>query len=298
MEILAASFNVVLVVFIVATMLAAGLRTPIEALTKVLGQASLVLPVLLANLVVVPLLGWGVALLFQLPTAAFVALLLVASSPGAPFGAKLAMMQKGDVVSGPALQVLLAAIGSITFPLTASLLLTSADVGGGISLPVRELILSVAVLQLVPFGIGLALLRWSPRTAGEWAPGALRSSNIAFLGVLALGTLGSWQQIVGLIGSRTILAAATFTVLAGLAGLVMSSGPRRRRTTTALIAPMRNAGPVFAAVAVGLNGDPDVLAAVTGILLVGLVVAVPVAARLAKDRTDEVGGAMLDASPR
>jgi hypothetical protein len=44
------------------------------------------------------LLGWGVSELLSLSTAGYVALVLIASSPGAPFGAKLAMTQRGDVV--------------------------------------------------------------------------------------------------------------------------------------------------------------------------------------------------------
>ncbi|MFE1406185.1 hypothetical protein ACFW5D_21490 [Streptomyces sp. NPDC058770] len=51
-----------------------------------------------------PLLGWGIGMLFGLPAAAFIALVLAASSPGGPFGAKLAMVQGGDVVAGAAMQ--------------------------------------------------------------------------------------------------------------------------------------------------------------------------------------------------
>jgi BASS family bile acid:Na+ symporter len=55
---------------------------------------------------------------------------------------------------------------------------------------------------------------------------------------------------------------------------------------------MRNGGPVFAAVAIAFNNDPQVLGAVTGLLLPGLVVALPLASYLAKRRTTtkEVSG--------
>ena len=115
MEAVSALLNTVLVVFVVATMLSAGLRTEIRELTGVLRNGGLLALVLVANLVVAPLLGLAVGLLFALSSAGLVALVLVASSPGAPFGAKMAMIQKGDVVTGSVLQVLLAALGSITF---------------------------------------------------------------------------------------------------------------------------------------------------------------------------------------
>ncbi|MHA6622654.1 hypothetical protein [Pseudonocardia sp. DLS-67] len=285
MDIIAALLNTVLVVFVVATMLSAGLRTEVSTLVAVLRNGLLVVLVLLANLVVVPLLGLAVGMLFSLSAAALVALVLVASSPGAPFGAKMAMIQKGDVVTGSVLQVVLAAVGSLTFPVTANLLLVASGLGQAVSIPVGRLVLSVAVLQLVPFAVGLAMRAWAPGTAASWMPPVARASNLTFAGVLALGVLGSWQQIVDLIGSRTLLAAAVFTGAGIVAGWALSAGTGTTRTTTALLAPTRNAGPAFAAVAIAFGNDPAILAAVSGILLVGLAVELPVASWLAGRRT-------------
>jgi bile acid:Na+ symporter, BASS family len=125
----------------------------------------------------------------------------------------MAMIQKGDVVTGSVLQVVLAAVGSLTFPITANLLLGWANLGDDLAIPVGWLVLRVAVLQLVPFAVGLVMRAWAPGTAASWMPPAARVSNLAFVGVLALGMLGSWQQIVDLIGSRTLPAAIVFTVL-------------------------------------------------------------------------------------
>jgi bile acid:Na+ symporter, BASS family len=286
MELVTAAFNLVLVAFISATMLAAGLGTRVVDLVSVLRRGPLLVLVLTANLVVVPLLGWGVAWLLGLSTSATIALILVASSPGAPFGAKVAMIQRGEVLTGSTLQVLLAALGSVTFPVTANLLIGGAGIGGELALPVGDLVRSVAILQLVPFAVGLSLRRWSAETAARWAAPAQRASSISFVAVLVLGLGSSWQQIVSLLGSRTLLAAGVFTVLAAVAGGLLASGPLVRRTTLGGIAPLRNAGPAFAAVAIAFDNDPAILAALSGILLVGLVVCLPVAARLAATRAD------------
>jgi hypothetical protein len=66
-------------------------------------------------------------------------------------------------------------------------------------------------------------------------PPVARASNLAFVGVLALGVLGSRQQIVDLIGSRTLLAATVFTVVGIAAGWALphhrgwAAGGRGRR---------------------------------------------------------------------
>ena len=61
-------------------------------------------------------------------------------------------------------------------------------------------------------------------------------------------------------------------------------GPAVTRTTVGLLAPMRNAGPVMAAVGIAFDNDPAMLAAVTTVLLMGLIVGLPVASYLAKSR--------------
>ncbi|MFG2563748.1 hypothetical protein [Streptomyces sp. NPDC048496] len=91
-------FNAVTVIFIVATMFTAGLGATVAALRGVLTDVPLLTLSLIANMVAIPLLGWGIGALFGLPTASFIALVLVASSPGGPFGAKLAMVQKGALL--------------------------------------------------------------------------------------------------------------------------------------------------------------------------------------------------------
>jgi BASS family bile acid:Na+ symporter len=284
MEVMSAIFNVILVVFIVSTMLSAGLTTTFDSLVGVFRNVWLVLTVVVTNIVVVPLLGLGIAELFSLGTSAYVAMVLIACSPGAPFGAKLAMTQRGEVVAGSVLQVGLAAIGSITFPVTANWLLQVADLGSGVSLPVGDLVKTVVFLQLLPFGVGLSLRHWSPETAGDWRPAVLRTSALTFPAVLVLSLLGSWQQLVDLIGSGAMAAGLLFTALAIVAGTLLTPGPLVRRTTLGLVAPMRNAGPVMAAVGIAFDNEPAMLAAVTSILLMQLVVALPVASFLARKR--------------
>ena len=136
MEVISALLNIVVVVLIVSTMFGAGLGTTLGALGATFRNVKLVLLVVVANLVLVPLIGWGTAAALSLATPAYIALVLLACSPGAPFAAKLAMIQRGDVVTGASLQVLLAAIGSLTFAPTANAIITAAKLGGGISLPV------------------------------------------------------------------------------------------------------------------------------------------------------------------
>ncbi len=279
-------FNAVTVIFIAATMFAAGLGSTLAALRAAFTNVSLLLLVLLANLVVVPLLGWGLAALFHLTTAPFIALILTASSPGGPFGAKLGMVQHGDITTGAAMQVLLAAVGSITFGITANALLTAADVGGGISLDVGALVRTVAVLQLVPFAIGLLLRHYTTDTAVAWHPATVKVSNVTFLIVLAGMLLGNWSDVVALLGSRALLAGFLFSALGFGFGTLLATGSPARRTTMGAVTAVRNAGPALAAIGIAFDNQPAILGALAAVLLSGLCAAIPIAAALGGRRTD------------
>ena len=275
-------FNASLVIMITATMFSAGLSTTLSALGGVFKNVWLVVLVLLAAFIIRPLVGWGTSALLSLAVPAYIAMLLLAACPGAPFGAKLVMTARGDLITGASLQVLMAAIGSITFPITANWLISAADLGGEFSLPVWDLVKTVAVLQLIPFVVGIAVRHWSPETAARWNPTVTQTSTYSFLIVLALALLGSWQTLIALIGSKTILAGIIFAVLMIVLGYFVAVGKKKTRSSVALLEPISNAGPVFAAVAIAFNNDPEILGAATGIILVQIIVGTIVASYFAK----------------
>ncbi|MFF5225378.1 bile acid:sodium symporter family protein [Dactylosporangium sp. NPDC000521] len=277
--------NAVTVIFIAGTMFGAGLGATVPALRATFSDVPLLLLVLLANLIVVPLLGWGMAALFSLAAAPFVALLLTASSPGGPFAAKLGEIQGGDVTAAAAMQVLLAAVGSITFGFTANALLRFAGVGSGAALDVGALVRSVALLQLVPFLIGLLLRRYATPTALAWHPVTVKVSNVTFLMVLAGMLLGNWTDVVALLGTRTLLAGFLFSAVSFALGTLLSTGLPRRRTTMGGVAAVRNIGPALAAVSLAFDNAPTVLGALAAVLLSGTAAALPIAAFLARHRT-------------
>ncbi|MGW1805281.1 bile acid:sodium symporter family protein [Streptomyces sp. NPDC002078] len=277
--------NAVTVIFIAATMFAAGLRATVPALRGVFADIPLLLLALIANMVVIPLLGWGIAALFGLSSASFIALVLIASSPGGPFGAKLATVQRGDVVAGAAMQVLLASLGSLTFAPTVNAILTAADVGTEVSLDVGALVRTVALLQLVPFAIGLLTRRYAEPTAQAWQPTAAAVSNITFLVVLAGMLLGSWQDVADLFGSLALLAGFLLAALAFAVGTLLATGPMTRRTTMGGVSAVRNAGPALAAIGLAFADQPAILGALAAILLSGLVAALPIATLLGRHRS-------------
>ncbi len=288
MEAFQALFTTALIVFIITTMMSAGLRTTFDQIGAVFRRWSLVLLVVIVAFVLRPLVGWGVAEVFGLATPAFLAMVMLWSCPGAPFGAKLVMNAKADLQTGAVLQVLMASVGSITFAPTANALIQAAHLGSDVSLPVGDLIKTVAFLQLLPFAVGVLMRHWTPSTALEWDPAVTKISNLTFLGVLAGALLGSWRTVIALVGSNTLLSAVVASVVMLAVGYAVSTGTGTARQTTALLQPCSNAGPVFAAVDIAFDGDPEILGAVSAILMLQTVTGLVTASFLGKETAPSV----------
>ncbi len=284
-----ALFNASLVIMIVATMFAAGLATTTKALGSVFKNIWLLVLVLITALVLRPLVGWGLAAVFSLGTASYIVMLLLAACPGAPLGVRFAMSAKGDLTVAASLQVLLAVIGSFTFPLVANYMIGTAGLGEDISLPVAELVRTIVFLQLTPFVVGMAVRHWTADTAAKWRPPTQQVANYTLLIVIVLALLGSWQTILDMFGDFAILAQALFVIIMIALGYFISKGDKPVRRATAMIEPGSNAGPVFAAIAIAFNNDPEILGIATALVFVQIVVGTLVGSYLGKGDGEEEG---------
>lgn len=279
-------FNTLVLVFVAITLLAVGLGTTCEMLRRTIGNGPLLLGALAANLVLIPALGWGLAEILAPSGATFIALVLAGASPGGPFGAKLAQIQRGDAVAGAALMAILAVIGSVTVPALVAFILSTAHVGGAddISIAVGPLILRIVISQIVPFALGMATRATSARTASRALPVALRVSTISFLVLLAWILIEGVGDVVKLAG-LFLLAAVALIVSAVVFGALLAPSPAEIRTTAGAIAGVRNAAPMLAVIAAEFADEPGILPAVAAIVLVELFLQLPWNLWLARRRS-------------
>jgi BASS family bile acid:Na+ symporter len=296
-ELIGALFNIALVVMIVATMVSAGFTTTFANLGAVLSRVGLVVLVLVTGLVIRPLVGWGTAELFSLAEPAYIAMVLLAVVPGAPLGVKFVMGAKGDVTTGATFQVLLAVVASFTFAPTANFILEAADLGEGVSLPVGDLLMTIVFLQVLPFVVGLLIRHYNEKSALEWNGFAGKIVGPSFLAVVVLALLSSWQMIIDLIGSRTVLAGIVFAVVMIVIGYFVSVGGYPTRAATSMIQPGSNSGPTFAAVAIAFNNEPAILGAVTAIIFMQIVVSPVIGTWMGRDKDQEAEDQEASESP-
>jgi bile acid:Na+ symporter, BASS family len=223
-------------VVLILTILSIGLTVSVADLRLVARRYWFLLGGLLANVVAVPAIAFGLDRLLDLPTGLATGLLLFAIAPGSPIGIKLAQIARADVPVAVGLGTLLVAASIVCTPLAAGLVLP-ADASRELGfLAIAKLTLPHLVLPLA-LGVGLRSLR------PVWADRVLRPlqivANVLFLILLVLilvrdlDILATLSPRVG--GAMAAVAAAGWTL-----GYTLGGEPRESRLALAFGTSFRN----------------------------------------------------------
>ncbi len=261
---------------IVASMLSTGLGLTVAQIVQPLKNVRLVVLVLLANFVLMPLLGYGIMRIIPLDDSLKVVLIMVAAAAGAPPLVLEARAAKGNMGVAVAVMVLLMVVTVFYLPVVLPLLLTGVEVD---SWAIAQ---SLIVGMLIPLIVGLLIKAYAPDTAKDWAP---TLSKVGLLGVLLLLVIGLWlnlSNVLALIGTRGFLALLLLIFGGLLIGFAIGGRDPAVRNVMGLATAQRN---VTAAILVtltnfaGTNSVPYVLVAAALIMLVLLAIAPILGAR-------------------
>jgi len=261
---------------IVASMLATGLGLTVAQIIQPLKNVRLVVLVLLANFVLMPLLGYGIMRIIPLDDSLKVVLIMVAAAAGAPPLVLEARAAKGNMGVAVAVMVLLMVVTVFYLPVVLPLLLTGVEVD---SWAIAQ---SLIVGMLIPLIVGLLIKAYAPDTAQNWAP---TLSKVGLLGVLLLLVIGlglNLSNVLALIGSRGFLALLLLVFGGLLIGFAIGGRDPAVRNVMGLATAQRN---VTAAILVtltnfaGTNSVPYVLVAAALIMLILLAIAPILGAR-------------------
>ncbi len=165
---------------------------------------------LFASLVAVPVVVFVVARAFGLPRPAEIGLVLMAISPGAPVALRRALDAGADRAFGPALQVAVAVLATVSMPL--SIAAFDEVYGGSASVAPWHLARQVFLAQLLPLGLGMAARHhFGPRLA-PLEPLLARLAAGLLMVFVALVLVDVWHTVLGA-GGRVMLAAAVASLL-------------------------------------------------------------------------------------
>ena len=221
-----------------------------KAFTNVAKSPKAVIAGTIGQIILLPLIAFGIAWALKLPPVYFIGLVLVACCPGGSSSNVFSMLAKGDV----ALSVTLTAISSIVTLITLPFIMSG--VAGFVSLqnnvevvlPVGKLLVQNIVLLFAPMLVGIMLRHFRPKAArkvnrilGKCAfPALMLLAGVFFLQYTK--EIMENFRILGVAASALILAAMLCSSLLSRAGR-FTAGVRR---TIVIEVGMQNAAQAIA----------------------------------------------------
>lgn len=227
-----------------------GIELDRKAFAGVARRPAAVVAGLLGQLVLLPLIAFGVGLAFRLPPVYFLGLLLIACCPGGSSSNVFSMLAKGDVALSVTLTALSSLITLFTIPLVMGFAarFVAVHAGAAIELPVGKLLAQNIVLLFLPMLCGALFRYWRPRAARHVHE---LLGRVAFPALMLLAAVFFVQyastilENLGMLG----LAAGTLILLAMAGGSLLARTFRLRRAvrrTIVIEVGMQNAAQAIA----------------------------------------------------
>ena len=220
-------------------MLGMGLTLELSDFSRVLRAPAPIGLAVFLQYTIMPLLGWGMGYVFELPAPFAVGLVLVCCCPGGTASNVIAYLAKADVALSVSMTALSTVLAALCTPL-----LTTWIVGSRVEVDGLGLFFSTAKVVLFPVAVGLAMRRYLPALTGKLLPIAPAAAVLMI--VLIVGAiLGARKDAVvesglGLLGAVMSAHAGGFLFGYVLGGL--SQGFGRVARTTSIEVGMQNSG--------------------------------------------------------
>jgi BASS family bile acid:Na+ symporter len=265
---------IALVLGIVGTVLALGLRASVADATYLFRRPAQLSRALLAMNVIVPLFAAALTAVFRLRPAVELALLALAVSPVPPLLPRRALKAGGSASYTIGLLVAAAALAVVFVPFAVYVL--GAVAGPPLRVVPARVGLVVSLTVLAPLGVGMAV----HRVAHGLAERLERPVSVTATALLAAGALGAifttMPAIISLVGNGTLAAMFALAVVGLAAGHLLGGPDPDDRAVLALTTSSRHPGVAIAIAAASLPEQESLaIAAVLLYLVVNALVSLP-----------------------
>lgn len=178
-----------------------------------------------AQMVLVPLLAYGLLRAFDLDPGLAIGLAIIAAVPGGTVSNVFTYAGKGDVPLSIALTAVTSLVCVVSVPVVLELLVGSY-VPPTFSLPRVRIAAEIVATLLVPLGIGMAVLRRWPERAERLSRLALVATTV-LIAVIVVGSATAGRLDVDAMGFANLAVVAGFALLFGGIGAAATVAARR-----------------------------------------------------------------------
>ena len=224
--------------FVVVYMVSVTMETTRGEIITALNDRRRMGLALLANLVIVPILGFILVRLFDLRPELRIGLMMLAVSPGGLFALQFARVSKGNRVFAVALLIILSILAILITPVLAYWFFYREGPIGG---PLTWLVVLFSFLVAGPLLVGRALQMRFP----EVAPKLGRRLGLFSIALFIMAALLSGRfktPALKVIGADDIVATVVLTVTCWAVGWILGGPEIKNRKVLAISTAMRNFG--------------------------------------------------------
>jgi BASS family bile acid:Na+ symporter len=173
---------------LIIIMLGMGLSLVMEDFRRIFVHPKAILLGLVNQLIILPLIGFGIASVFPLRPEVAVGIMILAACPGGPTSNLIAHLAKGDLALSVTLTSLSSFVTIITIPFIVNFaLIRFLDAGQMIQLDVLQTIMQIFAIIVVPVTIGMLIRNFKPNFSKKMAkPVRIASGFVMALVIVGL----------------------------------------------------------------------------------------------------------------
>ena len=212
-------------------MLGMGLGLTLNDFKRVFVEPKAVILGLIAQLIVLPLIGFLLAMIFPLSPELAVGVMIIAACPGGPTSNMVTYLVKGNVALSITLTAMSSLITVFTIPLVVNLAMQNfMGEAAALQLPFLKTVIQIAVITFIPVTIGMLIHNYTPQVAAKLEK-SVKWFSLFFLGLIIAGlllkerdnVLGFFFQVGGVTLTLNLLTMALGYAIAILGKLDQSS---------------------------------------------------------------------------
>ena len=240
-------------------MLGMGLSLVVDDFKRIVQRPVAVIGGLVLQLVVLPLIAFGIAYILHLPDFIAVGLIILAACPGGATSNLITHLAKGDTALSVTLTALSSFITIVSIPVVINIgLETFLGSGNTIQLDVADTIKKILLVSIIPIVLGMALRRFFPLLATK-AEKPVRIASAILLFVIIIGIVVKEKENIITYFAQAGIAALLLNVLSmavGFGGAKLLKLNTAQATSISIETGIQN-GTMAIAIAVGILHRSD-----------------------------------------
>jgi len=179
--------TIILASSLIIIMLGMGLSLVIDDFKRIILYPKAIMVGMVNQLILLPIIGFTIAVLFPLKPEISIGIMILAASPGGPTSNLIAHLAKGDTALSVTLTALSSFITILSIPLIVNFALVHfLDEGQMIHLDWLETVIQILVIIIIPITIGMIIRRYKEGFAKRMAKPVRKASGV----VIALVIVG------------------------------------------------------------------------------------------------------------